>query len=380
MTGLHLARGVALAGCTALIAGLLWLDQHRGGPANAMARCNLLLSRVNEPAAEVLLVGSSRSGVALDPVAMEQVLSAELRDTVRVDRLSLGNNPLRAMNALMENYLEARGAPRIVVLEIMFMTERSIGRLAERGLALAPEDYLYRRDVNLLDFEQLLAQPAVAMPFTTDESAFNLWSQRLRGVVLRAGALIYQAARDPMQEWNLSACARETWTREVVWPSDFAFSYGEFKPDIELAGLIEALESEVAQHAGVHPLQDWQSNIPGGAAYPYDFESAYRRGEVSILESMINHALEYGSEVVLLPLPLYAYGLDGAELRDFVSRFGDKTRLFDLYGAVRADFAPLWYDDAHVERSPVGNLTTALMAKRLLQSDALHTLRSEFDG
>ena len=380
MTGLQLTRGVALAGCAVLIAGLLWLDRNRGGPANAMARCNLLLSRVNEPAADVLVVGSSRSGVALDPVVMERLLTAELRDTVRVDRLSFGNNPLRAMSGLMENYLETRGSPGIVVLEIMFMTERSLDRLAERGLALAPEDYLYRRDVNLLDFEQLLAQPAVAMPFTTGESVFNLWSQRLRGVVLRAGALIYQAARDPMQAWNLSDCARDAWTREDVWPSDFAFSYGEFEPDIELAGLVEALEAEVVRQAEARELQDRQSNIPEGTAYPYDFEAAYRRGEVGILESMIRLALDHDSEVVLLPLPLYAYELDRTELLDFVSRFGDKVQLFDLYGAVHADFDTLWYDDAHVELSPVGSLTTALMVKRLLQSEALHTLRSELDG
>ena len=76
----------------------------------------------------------------------------------------------------------------------------------------------------------------------------------------------------------------------------------------------------------------------------------------------------------------YAYELDRTELLDFVSRFGDKVQLFDLYGAVQADFAPLWYDDAHVELSPVGSLTTALMVQRLLQSEALHTLRSELDG
>ena len=302
MTGLHLTRGVALAGCAVLIAGLLWLDQHRAGPANAMARCNLLLSRASEPAADVLVVGSSRAGVALDPVVMEQLLTAEVRDTIRVDRLSLGHAPLRAMNGLLENYLEARGAPRVVVLEIMFINERGIARLAERGLALAPEDYLYRRDVNLLDFEQLLTQPAVAMPFTTGESAFNLWSQRLRGVVLRAGALSYQAAREPMEEWNLSDCTRDAWTREDVWPSDFAFSYGEFEPDIELAGLVEALEAEVARRAEARELRDWQSNLPEGAVYPYDFEAARRRGEVGILESMIRHTLEHDSEVVLLPL------------------------------------------------------------------------------
>ena len=380
MTRLRAARVVALAGSTALILSLLWLDGNRAGPANALARCNLFLTRASEPAAEVLVIGSSRSGVALDPVAMQRILTAELARPVRVDRLSMGHNPMRAMSGLLENYLEARGTPRIVVLEIMFMTERSIDRLARRGLALSPEAYIYRRDINLLDFEQLLTQPSVAMPFTTGESVLNLWSHRLRGAFLRVGALVYQALRDPERTWTLSACGREDWKHEPGWPSDFALSYGEFDPPVGLDGLIEALETDVAREARLRDLRHWQSNSPRGIPYPYEFDSGYRRGEISLLDSMIKGVLERGAEIVLLPLPLYGYELDRAELQGFSSRYGQMVRLFDLYGEVRIEFDPLWYDDAHVEFSPVGRLTTALMARRLLQSYALSPLRTQPDG
>ena len=376
----RLFRVAALAGCAALISGLLWLDGNRAGPANAMARCNLLLSQVAEPAANVLVVGSSRTGVALDPVAMEQILTAELGYRVRVDRLSMGHNPLRAMSGLLENYLEARGPPKIVVLEIMFMTERSVSRLARRGLSVAPEDYIYLRDVNLLRFDQLLAQRAVAMPFTKNEGVLDLWSQRLKGVVLRSGSLIYQVLRDPLQEWDLSACTREDWRREDAWSSDFAFSYGDFEPDDGLAGLIETLDAEVAEEARARRLKDWQSESPGGIVYPYDFNAAQRRGEASVLESMIERALDHDAEVFLLPLTLYGYELNRTELLDYVSSFSRKIHLYDLYGDVGASFDSLWYDDAHVERSPVGELTTALMARRLLKSQALHHSQSEPDG
>lgn len=355
----------------ALVSALLWLDRHRAGPVDAMTRCNLLLSRASEPAADVLVVGSSRSGVALDPVAMERILTAELARPVRVDRLSFGRNPMRAMSGLLENYLETRGPPRIIVLELMFMTERSVNVLARLDLALAPEAYLYRRDVNLLRFGQLLTQPSVAMPFTKDESVLNLWSQRLKGVVLRSGALIYQAVRDPALVWDLSACTGETWARGAAWPPDFAFSFGDFEPDSELAALVEGLESTVARKAKARELADWQSGMHEGTVYPYDFEAAYRRGEVTVLESMIERARDHDAEIILLPLPLFGYRLDSKELDDFVGRFGRNVHLFDLYGEVRIDFDPLWFDDAHVERSTVGELTTALMAQRLLQSQAL---------
>ena len=378
----HPHRVVALALCTALIAGLVWLDQNRAGPANAMARCNLLLSRSSEPAADVLVLGSSRTGVAIDPVGMERTLTMELARPIRVERLSLGSNPLRAMNALLENYLEARGPPRIVVLEIMFMTERSVKLLAGRGLAITPEDYLYRRDVNVLDFEQLLTQPSVSMPFTTPESRLNLWSQRLRGVVLRSGALIYQALREPTQEWNLSVCSHEDWTREATWPPDFAFSYGDLEPETEtrLKNFIETLETRVARNAKGHELKEWQTDSPQGRVYPYDFDAAYRQGEIATLTTIIERAVNHDAEVILLPLPTYGYELDHTKLHDFVSRFAQRVQLFDLYGAIRVDFEPLWYNDAHVERATVGALTTALMAQRLVRSQALQALRSESDG
>lgn len=379
MTKLRAASIAALVGTAALIFGHLWLDGNRAGPANAMARCNLMLSRTGEPAADVLVVGSSRTGVALDPVAMRRMLSAGLRRPVRVDRLSMGQNPMRAMSGLLENYMEGRGSPRTVVLEIMFMTQRSVDRLAQRGLALAPEDYIYRRDVNLLDFGQLLSRPSVAMPFTAGESVFDLWSHRLRGVLLRAGALIYQALRDPERVWAPSACGREDWIREAGWPSDFAFSHGEFEPPTGLDSLIETLRSDVARQARQRELRAWQTKSPQGTPYPYDFDAPYRRGEVRLLHSMIESILDRGAEVVLLPLPLYGYALDRAGLSGLHAHYGRRVGLFDLYGAVGVDFGPLWYDDAHVEFSPVGKLTTAMMARHLLRSPALSAFRKKPD-
>jgi len=124
----------------------------------------------------------------------------------------------------------------------------------------------------------------------------------------------------------------------------------------------------------------WQANAPAGIAYPYDPDAAYRRGEVALLHSMIESVLEAGAEVELLPLPLHGYDLDHAELRRLIAGYGGKVRLFDLYGAVGVDFGPLWYDDGHVAISPVGRLTTALMARRLLRSAALFARPPAPDG
>lgn len=376
-----LPRVIALGGCAALIAALIWLDQHRAGPVNDLLRCTLALSRSSESAADVLIIGSSRTGVALDPVAMQRILGAEIGQPIRVDRLAINWGTSRAMDGLLDTYLGARGSPRIVVIELMVVIQRTIDSMIEGGLAHDPEDYLYRRDVNLLRFDQILAQQFVAMPFTTEEGVLDLWSQRLRGVVLRSGALLYEALHRPTREWSLSACAAEDWRRGGMRaPPEFAFSYGDFTPGLPLPDLVTALEADVAREAAVRELAQWQSSLPAGLHYPYDLHAPYRRSDAGRLATMIQRALDHDAEVILLPLPLYGHAVERADLQDFGSRFGARVEVFDLYGTVRVDFGALWYDDAHVERSSVGALTTTLMARRLLQSQALHRQRPEPDG
>ena len=163
-------------------------------------------------------------------------------------------------------------------------------------------------------------------------------------------------------------------------PPEFAFSYGDFEPDLPLPDLVTALEADVARKAATRELAHWQSSLPAGLHYPFDLQAPYRRSDVGRLEAMSQRALDHDAEIVLLPLPLYGHTIERTDLQDFVSRFDGRVEFFDLYGAVRVDFGPLWYDDAHVERSSVGALATALMARRLLQSQALYRRRSEPDG
>lgn len=365
-------RGLWLAATAALVSGLLWLDQHRGGPASTLSRCNLSLSRSGLPPADVLLIGSSRSGVALDPVAMEEMLAYAIADAPpKVERIALGHSPLRASHALLENYLQTRGAPRVLVLEIMFMTQRSMDRLSKRSLSLPPERYVFRRDLNLMSFGQIMSLPAVAMPFTEAEGSIKRWQFRLRGAVLRAGALAYEFLRRPTESWRHSGCDRGAWTREPEWPTDFAFSHGDFHPDAPPSEVIEALEAVMGDMGSHRELKTWQAGVPQGQRYPYDSGAPYREGELALLRSMIETASRHGVPVVLLPLPLYGYTADADDLGLLADMLPGRTHVFDIYGHVRADLDKFWYDDGHIEVYPAGALTTAILAQHLLDSGLL---------
>jgi hypothetical protein len=372
MRGALITRALWLAATAALVVGLLWLDQNRGGPASTLSRCNLLLSRSGLPPADVLLIGSSRSGVALDPVAMEEMLAYALADAPpKVERIALGQSPLRASHALLENYLQTRGAPRVLVLEIMFTTQRSMDRLSKRSLSLPPERYVFQRDLNLMSFRQILSLPAVAMPFTEAEGSIKRWQFRLRGATLRAGALVYEFLRRPTESWRQSGCDRDAWTREPQWPANFAFSHGDFHPDAPPGEVIEALEAVMADMASHRQLKAWQAGVPRGQRYPYDPEATYREGELALLRSMVEAASRHGVPVVLLPLPLDGYTADGGELGSLTAMLPGRAHVFDIYGRVRADLDKFWYDDGHVEVYPAGALTTAILAQHLLDSGLL---------
>ncbi len=370
-------RGVLIFFSVGLAATLFWLDQNRGGPASMLSRCNLLLSRSEMPPADILIVGSSRTGTAIDPVAMQKMLTHASSRDLSVERIALGHNPQRATHALLKNYLETRGSPQVIVLEIMFMTTRSLDRLARRSGGMAPEHYIFRRDVNLLTFAQLLTQPAVAMPYTESENWFNQWRFRLRGATLRAGALTYQFLRHPMDRWKLSDCGPAEWTREPTWPAGFAFSYDDYEPNAPLAELIESLEAEIAKLAAQRELKPWQVRDTESERYPYDFEEPYRQGEVVLLEATLQFASDNGARIVLLPLPLYGHAPDPNDLRVLASTLPDGSYILDVYGQIRHDFDKFWYDDAHVEVYPTGTLTTALLAQYLVDANLLNADEAE---
>lgn len=365
-------RGVWLAATASLLLALHWLDQNRGGPASMLSRCNLFLSRSDSPAADVLIVGSSRSGAALDPVAMQEMLAHSLPGAPpNVDRIALGHNPLRAGVALLQDYLVARGTPQVIVLEIMFMTERSVDRLAQSQPSAVPEQYIFRRDVNLMTFEQIFRLPSVAMPYSEKEGSLNRWRFRMRGLVLRAGALVYQFLRRPFETWHFSECDRRDWTREPTWPADFAFSYGDFEADAPPGELIETLEGVMAELAPQRALKPWQAGVAQGQRYPYDFAAPYREGEVTLLESGLELASRRGVPVVLLPLPLYGYKPGADDLRSLEEMLPPTVHVFDVYGRMRGDLNKFCYDDAHIEEYPAGALATAILAQHLLDSGLL---------
>ncbi|MEM7092783.1 MAG: hypothetical protein AAF567_07265 [Actinomycetota bacterium] len=357
---------------TALVAGLLWLDANRAGPTTELSQCNLALTRAERPAADVLIAGSSRTGLAIDPVAMEGMLTAAGLDEPTVDRLALGRNTLRVTGALVDNYLTNRGAPEAIVLELSFMTPRTLERIEAIAGSTPAEVYLYRRDLNLIDYGQIASAPAVALPYTEAEGPLARTRFALEGVVTRSGALTYQLASEAGDELTVDECSKDTWTRESTWPSDFAFSWDDAETIDAPAKRIADLRRQIGNEAPDRELRSWQLDSATGVRYPYDVDADYRRGEMRILEQVVDQAAEHGVPVVLLPLTLYGTVPDRADLERLDEQFVGDAHVFDLYATTEVDLSTYWYDDAHLELGPAVELTTALLAQHLLDQGFLN--------
>lgn len=371
MTRASVERLAWLVATAGLLAGLLWLDGARGGPASELSRCNLGLTRSSEPAADVLVVGSSRTGAAIDPVAMADMLAAAGVDGASVDRIALGRNPLRANVGLLDNYLSNRGTPSLIAFEISFLTDRSVGRIDDLGSGDSADAFLYRRDVNLLDYDQIATAPAVARPFTESESALNRARFALEGLITRSGALVYQLASEPGTDFSAEHCEKDDWTRQPEWPADFAFSWDDASAVGPPADRIESLRAAIAAEAPGRELRPWQRQVATGQRYPYDVDAPYRTGEMRLLAEAVEQASDHGVPVVLLPMTLYGTAPDPEDVRALEERFEGQAVVFDIYDAAGVDLSTYWYDDAHLEVGIAGELTTALLAQYILDDGSL---------
>lgn len=353
-----------------LIAGLLVLDTNRSGPLTAMERCNLALSTSSDPPADVLVLGSSRIATAVDPDALEAMLTADAAvGTPTIERIALARNPQRVIGALLENYLRRRGEPGVVVLEVGLPSDTSYRDTSYRGGHRAPpgaddDERDERRDVSLVRYAQLA--PRSAHPAQLRLAA--------RAVVLRSGGLAQWFAHDPTADVSLAGCDTETWTREPSWPAEFAFAGGATPGggDREPGSATEripALRAALDPSPATHPV-----------TRPVDLDHPDRADHLALVDHAVDLATGRGVPVVLVPLTDADGHLDTADAERLRDRHGPPIEVLDLYRATGVDLSAQWHDERHLERGVAVALTTAVLADHLTDYLAEDVLAVADDG
>lgn len=120
-------------------------------PHNA---CTFGLAESSSPAANILFMGNSRSGAAIDAGYIEDQINTKSQVYRTVERLALTDNDYPAMRILTERYLKSRGAPDTVILQIIHETskpqKKNVGKpvLTRRALSYGNMDQLLRIQLN----------------------------------------------------------------------------------------------------------------------------------------------------------------------------------------------------------------------------------------
>ncbi len=102
----------------ALIAGLAWAGSRAETYDLDIAfHCSKELARAKLPPADILFVGNSRTGAAIDPVYVEKLISSDRQ--FDVERMAVFHANIVTVRMLVGDYLQHRGTPKLIVLQPM---------------------------------------------------------------------------------------------------------------------------------------------------------------------------------------------------------------------------------------------------------------------
>ena len=163
-----IARVFAPLCATAIVAGLALLGARTETyDLNVVFHCAYEIARDERPAADILFVGNSQTGASIDPQYVQELLGGE--DVARVEKLAIIRANVVGLRMLVEDYVEQRGAPKLVVIQPMLVRA---GRDAQAGRPIHPRD-----TVAYQDWDDLVAVQKDARPSPTG-SILPYWAAK----------------------------------------------------------------------------------------------------------------------------------------------------------------------------------------------------------
>ncbi len=108
-----------------LVAGVLALLAYFGSSLRAYdvaphVICSYALAEMDRPRPDVLLIGNSRTGAAIDPVYVTDKLRQKTGQTLAIERITLTGPLLPQFAIIMQEYARNRGIPRHVFLQLIY--------------------------------------------------------------------------------------------------------------------------------------------------------------------------------------------------------------------------------------------------------------------
>lgn len=125
---------------------------------NSAFHCSHEVATLDRPAADILFVGNSQTGAGVDQAYVQNLIDPQ--GTIKVEKLAIVQANIVALRMLVEDYVEHRGAPDIVVFQPMVV--RAEHWQAPAGLPIHP-----RADLAFQDWDELVEVQSTAKPNPT---------------------------------------------------------------------------------------------------------------------------------------------------------------------------------------------------------------------
>lgn len=275
----------------------------------------------NAPPADVLLIGSSRSGRGIDP----SLMAAELDDGATFERVTFGGSNEMERNLGVRTYLAHRGVPDTLVLELGFDVENPALPLDES--ADAP----------------LLATTGARRQFDTRTYRSMVRDLRSDGTIGWDDQYVTSRVASPAGFWfETLQIGVDTALRHPS--SVIARSTHECVPRTMVSGLrwIDGNSRTYRESSATLPAAEELTtmSIASAAAMSVDLDAPSTRQEVALVRDVLREARAAGVEnVVLLYLPPFGDAADTLDIDDVARRFPD-TDIFDARTVLIDDARP----------------------------------------
>lgn len=135
---------------------------------NTAFHCSHEVANLDRPAANILFVGNSQTGAGVDQAYVQNLIDPE--GSVKVEKLAIVQANIVALRMLLDDYIEHRGAPNIVVFQPMVVR-------AEHWQAPAGHPIHPRADLAFQDWDELVEVQLTAKPNPTG-SSLPAWMEK----------------------------------------------------------------------------------------------------------------------------------------------------------------------------------------------------------
>ena len=301
-----------------VLAGLYAVgDRLENYSLNRTIGCAYDLARLDRPAPDLLFWGNSRAGAAIDPVYIERRINHRRAEGVRVERLAMTSPDTTAANVWARTYLRHRGAPEVIVLQLMYERDLDdVNRLGlpvhkPRSIAFGELGDLYRVQA---DAELSPAEHGLPPQLLPGYRSFI-------GVMLdKAVTNIYSVLESPKR--SILGKARRCVDDEALGQS-IIWMYDE---DWPMTGPVHP-RSASESSAGI-----WAANV---AKYvPIDPADPVRQFENHQLHEFIRLFEQRGSKVLLMQLPTFGQPIADEGGEALVREFSGNP-IVDVHGHFR---------------------------------------------